>query len=735
MNKRAYLILFLIFALSVRVTEGQDSPPPYLYYYSSSLNAFVIERADGTDSRILGRGITPHDELAYPAPGWSPSGKWFVWTSAIPTEDGGYIRFHRWGVSADGTQRITLLDNISDVPSIAWSPADDLLFLIEARNSRMSLIDVPADRMVTSIETKIDDYDLSSVSWTPDGQYATFYYGTYPGNDFTRQREEFLRLVSREGEVVDRQISVLGYEEIYRTHPLYSSLGWLLYGTPDKTNLVAENLTMGQKVEFDAPPGDVHQIEWSPSGNYAALFIWTRCDTVSDCPYSLWLMSLSTQRLEKVAENIYHQFGYDESVFWSSRQDIGAFMTSDGIVHLLEAEAGGVTDLELPVNDPLNLELPANPRLYWFPSGDRLLIPGMKDNERQRTFAYEYNLTTKRTLIWDFDGNTPLISADGDYIAGLWSEPTIFTSFGHRRILLPRHSGTYFWENQVALYYASWHPIEDWLLTGVAHDPFSPHMPRSVTNAQGTFQRELGNCLCVAWLPAQVNVTDLPRGSPDSVIPAPELTFDTGAWVEGLSWSPDGKRLAVGHYSFMANNDGQIGIQEWDLSGQEPDLLFTILVPKDTRLGWQHSQDDTYVLLPDESGNKIELLTIDVDWQRQVPAFSPNRTLSVRRDENRQPAVWDEARGQFLYTLSFLPNSRSDAIFSTTFSPDGRLIAGNGPYLQVHIWATATGNLLTALNVFSNAIAFSPDGKWLATGMANNVALWDMAAVIAGANS
>ena len=49
---------------------------PYLYYYSAARRAFVVERADGSDSQNL-IAYTCDDCVIY-GPGWSPSGRWLA---------------------------------------------------------------------------------------------------------------------------------------------------------------------------------------------------------------------------------------------------------------------------------------------------------------------------------------------------------------------------------------------------------------------------------------------------------------------------------------------------------------------------------------------------------------------------------------------------------------------------------------------------------------------------------
>jgi hypothetical protein len=49
------LLVLLITGLAVPVS-AQESPAPYIYYFDGT--GFVIERADGSNARMLGKGIS-----------------------------------------------------------------------------------------------------------------------------------------------------------------------------------------------------------------------------------------------------------------------------------------------------------------------------------------------------------------------------------------------------------------------------------------------------------------------------------------------------------------------------------------------------------------------------------------------------------------------------------------------------------------------------------------------------
>ena len=89
---------------------------PYIYYYSNVLKGIVVERADGTDSRVLGRGLVEEDVLFTRGPGWSSDGMWFAWH--VETPGGFYPDIGKgYAVHIDGQQPLDLLEDFSCVHS------------------------------------------------------------------------------------------------------------------------------------------------------------------------------------------------------------------------------------------------------------------------------------------------------------------------------------------------------------------------------------------------------------------------------------------------------------------------------------------------------------------------------------------------------------------------------------------------------------------------------------------
>ena len=132
--KRLLILLFcLINIITVTAQHGDDIP--YIYYYSHVLNGIVIERADGTDSRIIGQGLV--EETDYPilfveGAGWSPNGNWFAWRSVVAgtrfSASQGYV------VNVDGENRLEWMRNTGCVLKMWWHPTDDLLLVVHNPN-------------------------------------------------------------------------------------------------------------------------------------------------------------------------------------------------------------------------------------------------------------------------------------------------------------------------------------------------------------------------------------------------------------------------------------------------------------------------------------------------------------------------------------------------------------------------------------------------------------------------
>ena len=85
---------------------------------------------------------------------------------------------------------------------------------------------------------------------------------------------------------------------------------------------------------------------------------------------------------------------------------------------------------------------------------------------------------------------------------------------------------------------------------------------------------------------------------------------------------------------------------------------------------------------------------------------------------------WDVPEGKLLKTLT----GHSFFIKSIAFSPDGKILASGSWDKTIKLWSVPEGKLLKTLkeNFDINSISFSKDGKILASGSNGSIRLWTM---------
>ena len=111
-------------------------------------------------------------------------------------------------------------------------------------------------------------------------------------------------------------------------------------------------------------------------------------------------------------------------------------------------------------------------------------------------------------------------------------------------------------------------------------------------------------------------------------------------------------------------------------------------------------------------------------------AFSPDGKTLATADNNGSTYLWDVATGARTEALGALDASLN-GVHSVAFSPDGQMLAtGNGTG-STYLWDVATGTRTAVLigphSLEVLSLAFSPDGKMLVVGDASgSIYLWDV---------
>ena len=194
----------------------------------------------------------------------------------------------------------------------------------------------------------------------------------------------------------------------------------------------------------------------------------------------------------------------------------------------------------------------------------------------------------------------------------------------------------------------------------------------------------------------------------DGTVPTdydPQILTEHSNYVFSVAFSPDGKLLA------SASKDNNIKLWSIDRNG-------TATFKQTLRESDGGHTDNVYAV-----------------------AFSPDGKLLASGSRDKTVKLWSIERNGTA-TLRDTLTDNSTKVFSVAFSPDGKLLAsgaGSGSengevhYGEIKIWSIARDGSATLIDSLGehiswvNAVAFSPDGKLLASGSGDNtVKVWSI---------
>jgi WD40 repeat protein/serine/threonine protein kinase len=184
-----------------------------------------------------------------------------------------------------------------------------------------------------------------------------------------------------------------------------------------------------------------------------------------------------------------------------------------------------------------------------------------------------------------------------------------------------------------------------------------------------------------------------------------------------VTFSPDGKRLAGVDDKTVKVWDAQTGQELLSLKGVGRRVAFS---PDGKRLAGP-SDERTVKVWDAQTGQEL----LSLKGARGGVAFSPDgkRLASPARDFVGAVKVWDAQTGQEL--LAF---KHSGGVSSVAFSPDGKRLASAGSWDHtVKVWDAQKDPEKLTLQAVGARLAFSPDGRHLATGSDDHtVKVWDV---------
>ncbi len=195
-------------------------------------------------------------------------------------------------------------------------------------------------------------------------------------------------------------------------------------------------------------------------------------------------------------------------------------------------------------------------------------------------------------------------------------------------------------------------------------------------------------------------------------------------WVYTVAWSLDGKRVASG----SADNTVQVwnasdGGDVFTYRGHSDRVLLVAWSPDGQRIA-SGSADKTGQVWNASDGSNVFTYPGHSDIVNAV-AWSPDGQRIASGSTDKTAQVWNASDGSNVFTYT----GHSSSVNTIAWSPDGQRIASGSVDKTVQVWNASDGSSVFTYTGHTDTVytvAWLPDGKRIASGSADNtVQVWN----------
>lgn len=505
------LVVISLFSMATNPARsvGSTSSVPFLYYYSYENSAFIVERADGTDRRILASYQLTNDHMMT-GPGWSHSGDWLAWKDDIL---GGSTQedYAAWYISENGGEPINIVAG-GQIIELSWSPIEDRLLVGQRHNETPSDIQLSIFLPDTEELVALDDIsegNYVNANWTPDGEYIAMYHPAFDSSDNNRL---LMSVFSKDGEFIRTRTVSDTYGRSSRCAlPAWSSDGKVIYYLESNYELIVEDFESDTQIVIDRILFNIYRIDWNPTGDHALIYTsdFACRDPHYDSFGDVWLLSVDQQTVERIESSVVVPRISPDSLIqlypstsWSPDGSYAAYIKR-GRINLITASTGAVSQVEIQVNG----QDIRTDGIRWVP--DNRLVTLQYDPRSQDDSFYMYYASRDEVELLlshvEVEEDYFSVSPDGDFLAYRNFDcggTCVLNKQSGDIVNVSAHADTpaYFPSTGDIL----WHPTKDWFLIGAFRVSISRWL--NVATVDGSVQRDLRERLAIfpsafGWMP------------------------------------------------------------------------------------------------------------------------------------------------------------------------------------------------------------------------------------------